>query len=168
MRCHFVFAGPLQLVHCDTCSTQVKPRRSEVSRYLVSSEKYAVHGFTVMPVLNMRHSQRTSCTGPVKTKWQRSLSSESDEYHYEFGVIKFYFTSHVILKITKSEEYCNFTGFFLHKVIFGAIGDFRDSTYSCRQNRIYVDMSYYLKIAVLSTESLSTTALVVTMMMLSL
>ena len=46
---------------------------------------------------------------------------------------------------------------------FGAKGDFRDSTYSCRQKRIFVDMSYFLKIAVLSpilsTKCLSTTAL---------
>ena len=117
MRCHFVFAGPIQLVHCDTCSTQVKPRRSEVPRYLVSGEKYAVHGFTVST--HVEHaSQRTSCIGPAKTKWQRTRSSESDEYHNEFGVIKFYFTSDVILEITKSEEYYNFTGFFLHKINF--------------------------------------------------
>ena len=47
---------------------------------------------------------------------------------------------------------------------FGAKGDFRDSTYSCRQNRISVDMSYFLKIAVLlpilSPKGLSMTALV--------
>ena len=61
----FVFAEPIQLVHCDTCSTQVKPRRSEVPRYLVSGEKYAVHGFTVSA--RVEHvSQRTSCTGPAK------------------------------------------------------------------------------------------------------
>ena len=98
------------------CSTQVKPRRSEIPRYLVSGEKYAVHGFTVSA--HVEHaSQRTSCTGPAKTTWQRTRSSESDEYHYEFGVIKFYFTSD-IWKITKSEEYYNLTGFFLHKMIF--------------------------------------------------
>ena len=76
-----------------------------------------MHGFTVSA--HVEHaSQRTSCTGPAKTKWQHTRSSESDECHYEFGVIKFYFTSDVILKITKSEEYYNFTGFFLHKMIF--------------------------------------------------
>ena len=37
MRCHFVFAGPIQLC----TETHVVPR------YLVSGEKYAVHGFTV-------------------------------------------------------------------------------------------------------------------------
>ena len=117
MRCHFVFAGPIQLVYCDACSTQVKPRHSEVPRYLMSGEKYAVHGFTVST--RVEHaSQRTSCTGPAKTKWQRTRSSESDEYHYKFGVIKLYFTSDSILKVTKSEEYYNFTGFFLHKMIF--------------------------------------------------
>ena len=53
----FVFAGPIQLVHCDACSTQVKPRGSEVPRYLVSSEKFAVLGFTVT---------HACCTGPAK------------------------------------------------------------------------------------------------------
>ena len=50
--------GPIQLVHCDACSTRVKPRRSEVPRYLVSGEKYAVRGFTVTRtcMLNMCHS----------------------------------------------------------------------------------------------------------------
>ena len=95
MRCHFVFAGPIQLMHCDTCSTQVKPRRSEVPRYLVSGEKYTVHGFTV--TAHVEHaSQRTICTGPAKTKWQRTRSSESDEYHYEFDVINSYFHSVII------------------------------------------------------------------------
>ena len=65
----------------------------------------------------MRHSAQ-SCTGSAKTKWQRTCSSESDEYHYKFGVIKLYFTSDVILKITKSEEYYNSRGLFLHKIIF--------------------------------------------------
>ena len=83
-------------MHCDTCSTQVKPRRSEVPRYLVSGEKHAVHGFTV--TAHVEHaSQRTSCTGPAKTKWQRTRSSESDEYHYEFDDINSYFHSVIIL-----------------------------------------------------------------------
>ena len=40
--------------------------------------------------------------------------------------------------------------FFIKLFIFLAKGDFRDSTYSCCQNRIFVDMSYFFKIAVLS------------------
>ena len=57
---------------------EAKAQRS-LSRYLVSGEKYAVHGFTV--TAHVEHaSQHTSCTGPAKTKWQRTRSSESDEY----------------------------------------------------------------------------------------
>ena len=57
---------------------KAKAQRS-LSRYLVSGEKYAVHGFTV--TAHVEHaSQHTSCTGPAKTKWQRTRSSESDEY----------------------------------------------------------------------------------------
>ena len=82
-------------MHCDTCSKQVKPRRSEVPRYHVSGEKYTVLGFTV--TAHVEHaSQCTSCTDPVKTKWQRTRSSESDEYHYEFDVINSYFHSIII------------------------------------------------------------------------
>ena len=103
MHCHFVFAGPIQLMHCDTCLTQVKPRRREVPQYLVSSEKYAVHGFMV--TAHVEHaSQRTSCTGPAKTKWQRTRSSESDEYHYEFDVINSLFPFRYYFNVTKCEE----------------------------------------------------------------
>ena len=42
----FVFAGSIRLVHCYACSTQVKPRGSEVLRYLMSGEKLAVLCFT--------------------------------------------------------------------------------------------------------------------------
>ena len=57
---------------------KAKAQQSQL-RYLVSGEKYAVHGFTV--TAHVEHaSQHTSCTGPAKTKWQRTRSSESDEY----------------------------------------------------------------------------------------
>ena len=74
---------------------KAKAQRS-LSRYLMSGEKYAVHGFTV--TAHVEHaSQHTSCTGPAKTKWQRTRSSESDEYHYEFDDINSYFHSVITL-----------------------------------------------------------------------
>ena len=51
-------------------------------------------------MLNMCHSAHVS-TGPAKTKWQRTCSYESDEYHYEFGVINLcpiVFLSYLLLR----------------------------------------------------------------------
>ena len=105
------------LVHCDTCSTQVKPRRSEFPRYLVSGEKCTLcTALRLVPMLNMRHSAQV-----VLAQWKQNGSVPVPQNRMSIttnSVLKFYFTSDVILKITKSEEYYSFTGFFLHKFFF--------------------------------------------------
>ena len=81
----FCFAGLIQLVHCDACSTQVKPRRSKVPRYHVSGDKFAVHSFTVSN--RVEHtSQRTSCSGPAKQNGSAQVPKNQIEYRYDFGI----------------------------------------------------------------------------------
>ena len=70
-----------------------------------------------------------------------------------------------------SQTVKHFWGFILSIFCFLNVSFlFQNSTLLCRQNRIFVDMSYFLKIAVLSpilsTKRLSTTALVATNILL--
>ena len=82
-----------------------KPGRSEKSRDISWAtrigEKHAAPGFTV----NTRVEHAQVVLAQRKTKWQRTCSWESDEYHNEFGDIYVYFTSGSILMVRKSEEY---------------------------------------------------------------
>ena len=82
----------------DACSTQVKPRGSEVPRYLVSGEKCAVLGFTVT---------HACCTGPAKQNGSAPIPGS------RIGVA----TSSVLLTISDSISkvhvfMCNYKIFF--------------------------------------------------------
>ena len=64
----FCFAGPVQLVRCDVCSTRVLTVKlctanlSPLTWYCGTLICCAL----ALPVLNMRHSECTSCIGPAK------------------------------------------------------------------------------------------------------
>ena len=125
----FCFAGAIQLAHCDACSMQISqgaarsPAISREQRELaISTLRPALR---LIPVFNMH-----KLYWPSETKWQRTCSWESDEYHNEFWDIYVYFTSGSILKIRKSEEYYSFTVFFFTKW-FGGGGGGGEQTEVC-------------------------------------
>ena len=100
----FCFAGAIQLAHCDACSMQISQgaaRSPAISREQRELARSTLHpALWLIPVLNMH-----KLYWPSETKWQRTCSWESDEYHNEFGDIYVYFTSCSILMVRKSEEY---------------------------------------------------------------
>ena len=60
MRCHFCFAGPVQLVRCDVCSPRVLTVKLCTANYIANCHRSRdIAGLCcalALPVLNMRHS----------------------------------------------------------------------------------------------------------------
>ena len=103
MRYHFVFAGPVQHVHCGTCSTCMGNRKAEHSVLLAAHEisRDFAAPWLALPVLNMRHSAQA-----VLAQRRQNGSALVPKNWMSIATNSVLFTSDSIFKVTKSEEYC--------------------------------------------------------------
>ena len=112
-------------MHCDACSTQVKQRGSEVPRYLVSGEKFAVLGFTVT---------HACCTGPAKQNGSAPVPGNGMSVAASSVLLTTSDSIFKVITVKKQIRMCNYKIFY---------GNYFDIHFQYRQNVYIIGKSRY-------------------------
>ena len=129
VRCHFVifvfvfvFAGPIQLVHCDACSTQVKPR-PKGQREVRCARLY---GYPCM--LNMCHGAHVLALAQRNKNGSAPIHGNRMSAAASSVLLTISYSIFKVITVTKQLRMCNYTIFY---------GNYFDIHFQYRQ-KVYI------------------------------